>query len=455
MSFDARPLASIDPGWAWAPWKPGPGEWEPDRVVHLYRRAGFGIAWGDLQRALDAGPQPTLDRLLLPSGASAQFEADQGARELAAARAGDVGAYEAWWLRRLRESPDPFGERLTLLWHAHFALGAGAVGDLGLFHQHVQSLRQAAAGNLRNLVRTWLGDPAVFAALGGRANRRARPSLAFGRAWLGALASGPGAASAEDVRNVARAFTGWFVYLGGGLRFIEREHDGGEKRILGRQGGWGRNDLEPILSEYPGTARLLAARVYREFVACTPPPAALIELLAERLRGAGSLREAVATVLRSNLFFSTHAIRQRVKSPVELVVGLTRTLGTLPPGTALVRSIDNLGQRLTEPPTVRGWPDGTDWINSLTAPARVQLCQALVAGGAGYGPVPSLAKTDPAAGAKPADTAAAWRALLLADALEPAAQEALARMASAPTPGADGLRHAVYAIVAQPEFQLG
>jgi uncharacterized protein (DUF1800 family) len=420
----------------------------------LYWRAGFGANAGELERALRDGPEASLDRLLAPSADAGQFEATQNEFETAAARAGDVDAWDAWWLRRLRETPDPFGERLALLWHGHFAIGAGSVGDVALFHRHVAGLRRASAGTLRGLMGTLLEDPAVYVALGGSQNRRARPSLTFGRTWIEGLATGAGAAAEGEIRDVARAFTGWFAY-GGTLRFIDREHDGGDKRILGRAGTFGRDDLESVLGDHPGTARRLAVRVFREFITAATPPDGLIEVLASRLRAAGTLREAVAMVLRSNLFFSAHAVGQRIKTPVELAVGLTRALGTLPPGATLVRDLARLGQRLSDPPTVAGWPSGVDWINTLTAPGRLRLCEALVKGGGGYGAAPDLGAGVRAFGSAPVgQRARRWLDVLMPEVLAPAVREGILGQAPSEVGNPEALRRWVRGLVCRPEFQL-
>lgn len=451
----AAALAAVDPAWAWAPYAPSEDRpWCPRLAAHLERRAGFGADPAGLRRALKDGHRAALDNLVHPRGDLGQFDTAFDEFQDAAARAGDIAGYNGWWLRRLQQSPDPLGERLTLLVHAHFAIAAARVGDLSLFHRHIQRLRAAAEADLRAWVRTLIEDPSVYIALGGDQNRRARPNLAFGRAWIEALVTGPGTALDADVEDAARALTGWFVY-GGSPRFIAREHDPGEKSILGRRGPFGRHELAGVLGDHPDTARRLAARVFGEFIAEGTPPEALLEPVAERLRAGNSLRDVAAMVLGSNLFYSEHAVRRKIKSPIELALGLARALGVIPPAAPLVRDLANLGQTLSDPPTVGGWPRGVDWINTLTSLSRLRLCEALVAGGQGYGAPTNLeARARPEDAAGTAGAAEVWLDTLVQDALAPDTRTAILERAEAARPDPDTLRRLVLTIVRQPEYQL-
>ena len=449
-------LAQLDPGWAWAPYKPAADRpWNLTLTAHLYRRAGFGANWTELQRALARGPKAAVDTLFSPPEAARDFIAASNDYETAAARTGDAFSLTAWWLRRLVGSPDPLHENLVLFWHNHFAIAASAVADLPNFHRHLQRLHRGAMGDFAPLFRSLLDDPAMYVALVGEQNRRSQPNLPFARPWLETFTVGPGIGSERDVADLARCFTGWFVY-GGKLRFIEREYDDGDKEILGRAGRFGRDDLVEILTAHPATARNLARRLFRWFVSETVAPGdAFLEPLAASLRQPNGIRAGVELILRSNLFFSDHALLQKIKSPVELAVGLARSLEAVPPTVPIARDLVNLGQRLDEPPTVHGWTGGVDWINSITIASRLKLCRSMLEGSGDYGK-----GLDPWAVAErhgpPAAPAAAQLCLdlLVQNQLASATRDEILGQATASKLTPERLRGIVAAIVSQPEFQL-
>ena len=193
---------------------------------------------------------------------------------------------------------------------------------------------------------------------------------------------GVGNYTEKDVQEAARAFTGWHTD-GGAFIFNERLHDDGEKTILEQKGNWDGGDVVRIVLEQPAAGRFLARKLYRHFVSENDAPAeAVIEALAEQIRKSDhDMQAAVRTVLRSNVFFSAQAYRQRVKSPIELVVGLVRSLGGAEtPPAALANLLEGMGQALYSPPNVKGWDGGKAWLNSATLLARHNAAWSLVGG---------------------------------------------------------------------------
>jgi uncharacterized protein (DUF1800 family) len=254
------------------------------------------------------------------------------------------------------------------------------------------------------------------------------------------------------VTNLARAWTGWFLY-GGKLRFVEREHDQESKNLLGLEGHWGRDDAVRLLAEDSATAGNVARRLFRAFVSeSAPPPDALLAPIAERITRKTALIEVVGMILRSNLFFSGHAFGQRIKSPVELAIGLVRIMEGGVPSSVVAGELANLGQRLDAPPTVHGWSGGVDWLNTITMAARLQLCESLARGSGSYG-----AGLDPARVAAengfhtPESQARFLIDLLLPGQLPDLAVRRIIEAAASPT---HSLRAVLETIVARPEFQL-
>ncbi|MCB1129085.1 MAG: DUF1800 family protein, partial [Verrucomicrobiae bacterium] len=228
-------LATVDPEWAWAPFEPDADHpWTPALAAHLLRRAGFGATWTELQQAVADGPEETAGRLMV-DGYHATESFNPQFDELEPASPGSGATLSAWWLRRMIETPDPFGERMTLFWHASLAIRADRVGDPGLLAGRVRSLRGLARSTFVDVLEEQLKDPAVLQALGEGENRRARPNTELARAFLEDFALGPESVTQDEVREAARAMTGWFV-VRGRLRFIEREHDDGDKQLFDEAG---------------------------------------------------------------------------------------------------------------------------------------------------------------------------------------------------------------------------
>ena len=218
-----------DPHWAFAPYKPDAQRpWNLRWAGHLFRRATFGATWDELQRAVAAGPQPTIDRLLHPAGDVAAFQQTCNDNE---AGTDDLDNARAWWLRRMLLTPHPLLEKLTLFWHGHFAASNDKVERASLLVRQVQLLRSHALGRFDAMLPAIARDPAMLVWLDAAANHKALPSQAMARTFLETYTLGPGVCSPQDVREAARAFSG-SILIQDRLRQVEREHDTGTKEVL-------------------------------------------------------------------------------------------------------------------------------------------------------------------------------------------------------------------------------
>jgi len=373
--------AKTDPTWAWAPYQPDANRpWDLRQAGHLLRRAGFGAGWDALQEALRDGPQRAVDRLLSPAADVAAFNRTYDDLESAVdAGSESTAAIGQWWLRRMMDTPHPLLEKMTLFWHNHFATSVARGSHALSMHRHLKSLRGQALGRFSDMFHEVICDGTMLVVLDAAANRKARPSESFARAFLELLTVGPGNFTEEDVRGVARAFTGWFV-IRNQVRYLEREHDDGPKKILGREGPWKHDDAVKIALAQPGTARQVVRKLYQWLISETQAPAhELIAPLAESFGKDYEIGKLVGTMLRSNLFFSAAAYRQRVKSPVEYGIGIVRGMEALVNPEPLAAELAQMGQTLCHPPTVRGWPGGTAWITDATLLRRSNLALAMFA----------------------------------------------------------------------------
>jgi uncharacterized protein (DUF1800 family) len=364
----------------------------------LHRRAGFAATWDELQRDLAEGPEASIGRLLRGQARSRPAaDADAAVDDFerlstlladAAVASGEPGRLKAWWIYRMLFSPDPLGERLTLLWHDHFATSNLKVDDLGAMRRQNDTFRRLARAPFGTLLNAAVHDPSLLAWLDAPANRKGHPNENLARELLELFTVGLGGFDEADVEEAARALTGWTVDDAGAFRAVAGRHDDGAKSILGCTGRWTGDDLVRIVSEHPATADRLARRIIGLFFGENPPAADAANALASGLRERGlDVGWATATVLRSEAFFADSNVRSRVVGPVECVVAPVRALELRepPPSTLLLAEwCERLGQELFYPPNVGGWPGGRSWLSTRGLIGRANYAAALI-GGRGIG----------------------------------------------------------------------
>jgi uncharacterized protein (DUF1800 family) len=268
-------------------------------------------------------------------------------------------------------TPYPLLEKMTLFWHDYFAVAGARVGKAGLIERRVRMLRKHALGRFDELLREVTRDPATLIALDARANRKAQPAEGFARALVGLYTLGPGQFRADNVQETARAFTGSFV-LRDEFRFLPDQHD--ERSPSADEA------LRKLLA-HPATPRRVVRKLYRWLVSeMQEPSEALLNPLAETFARDFDIAKLAGTMLRSSHFFSSAAIRQRVKSPLEYALGIAAEFEVTVPPAQLHRQLAALGQDLLEPPTRAGWPGGRRWLNRFTLVGRHNLATTLLAG---------------------------------------------------------------------------
>jgi hypothetical protein len=382
--FEDKPRAT-DP---WAPYVPDEKTpWDLRRVVHLHRRAGFAATWAEIQRDLRDGPKASLDRLLagrayrdpVPDDFARAAEVLGGA----ASDSGEPMRLRAWWVYRMLFGPDPLGERLTLMWHNHFATSNLKVEDLAAMRRQNEVFRKFARAPFGELLGAVLRDPAMLVWLDAPANRKGHPNENLARELMELFTLGIGHYGEADVKEAARALTGWSL-KDDAFAEVDSVHDPGEKTILGKKGRWKAPDLARILLEHPATARRIAYRIGQLLLGEKALRAADLDALAAGLRRRDlDVGWAVETVLRSRLFFADDNIGNRVLAPVEYVVGAARALELFePPANTLILAewVTRLGQEQFYPPNVGGWRGGRAWLTSRSLIARANFAANIVAG---------------------------------------------------------------------------
>ncbi len=386
---------NIDPRWAWERYRPSPeAPWDLKKVGHLYRRATFGATMQELNAALEAGPERTIDGLFQ---GRADAEGDEvwaticrGIRQL-----GGGEQLPAAWLYRMLYSTHPLREKMTLFWHNHFATSNRKVQNTAYMLGQYELLRRHALGSFRNLLQEMSHDPAMMVWLDTVQSRRGQPNENYARELMELFSLGihhPRRAeqrnyTEQDIREAARAFTGWMLERGQAV-FSKDRHDPDEKTVLGQRGRWGSQDIVRICLEQEAAPYFIARKLVRFLVSDTlTPTPELLEPLARDFRASDfNIAGLVDKVLRSNLFFSAHAYRGKIKGPVDFALGIIRGLeGHVPDPanqrrfgtTALASALEGLGQRLFYPPSVAGWNMGHAWLNGQTFLLRQNLARAL------------------------------------------------------------------------------
>jgi uncharacterized protein (DUF1800 family) len=370
---------AIDPRRAWAPYKPSPADpWDVKKVGHLYRRAAFGATWGELEAGVKDGPDKTIDRLL--KGGPKQEEFDKETRPLAESirRANSGNQARAWWLYRMLYSPHPLREKLTLLWHNHFATSNAKVNNAGYMLGQYDLMYKYALGNFRSLLQEMSRDPAMMVWLDTSLSKKGMPNENYARELMELFSLGIGHYSEKDIREAARAFTGWEITDGAGA-FNPKQHDDGEKTVLGKTGKFKGEDIVNICLEQKSAPFFICGKLYRFLISeTTPATDELLAPLAAQFRKSDyDFGALVETVLRSNLFFGSTSYRGRIKAPVDFALGIVRALEGKTGTTAIAATLEELGQNVFYPPSVKGWDGGPTWLNGQTLLTRQNLTLAL------------------------------------------------------------------------------
>ena len=400
-----------------------PADWNAARAAHLLERAGFGGAPDDVAKLAAMTPQQAVDWLVeyerQDNRAARPFEAsgvwDAGMDPFPASRAEAVrigrekgealgvralpegtqrrlqpvvdkffyglraNAIETqrlsvWWAERMLTTPRPLEEKLTLFWHGHFATGANKVRDARMMRQQNEMLRRHASGRLRDLLAGILEDPAMLVFLDNGENVKAHPNENFGRELLELFTMGVGNYSERDVREAARAFTGWTNDVLA-FKFDREQHDFGPKTFLGATGPFNGTDVIDRILEQPVTGEFVAAKVYRYFVREDVSATVGAELGRQFKASGYQLKPLLRRIFLSKDFYAPPSVATQIKSPVVLVVSTYKKLGLqqLPTIPDFGRLTGSLGQTLFDPPNVAGWAGGRTWITPATLLQRGNL----------------------------------------------------------------------------------
>lgn len=418
------------------------------KVGHLLRRAGFGAPLSVRRRfaaaGLDAAIAWVAPRLDDVHAADARLQDVLALDDIERVR-----AFRVWLALR---SAHPLRERLSYFWHGHFATSNQKLRDPRAMALQLATFDRLGLGRFDDLVAAMCRDPALLRWLDNDVNTKQQPNENFARELFELFTLGRGNYGERDIREAARAFSGWHVRDG---RFFRARHlhDTDEKTVFGTSGALDGDDVARLCAGRPESARHLAGRWLRFFVHPEPEQHeidALARVYEQNDRDVGA---TLLLLFRSRLFFSERAYRSKIKSPADLVIGTVRLLGGRAQPSLLARVMGSLGEVWCEPPSVEGWHGERAWLSPASWLLRSNFVADLLAGRRGrLSPPPDklFARLE-----RPEARARAAILLLLDGVVDEASRERIEQLAANQT--ATGRRAAselLHAVACLPQFQL-
>jgi uncharacterized protein (DUF1800 family) len=336
-------------------------------VNHLLRRAGFGGTPQEVQHYASMGYEATLDELLHPERVdNTLLEDDIKQQDFDYTSIEDL---KKWWLYRMVFTKRPLEEKMTLFWHGHFATSNRKVANsYGMYGQNLL-FRKYAMGNFHELLYNVSKDPAMIVWLDNQQNRKGKPNENYAREVMELFTLGIGNYSENDIKEAARAFTGWQA-LPNGFVFNQNQHDYGSKTVLGVTGDLNGDDVVEILVGQKATSRFLARKLIKYYAYDNPDEAFVDRIASVYLNSKFNMRKVLHAIFTDDAFVSDKAYHAKIKSPAELVVGTLKTLQIKKLDADLPTVMARMGQDLFMPPNVKGWDGGPAWIATDTMMER-------------------------------------------------------------------------------------
>jgi uncharacterized protein (DUF1800 family) len=359
------------------------------KIQHLLWRGGFGLKLSELpewtrlntSQAVDKLFQESADyqEIILPNYPIPNLKElpkmpKEQRRELLNDIQRLIRNLNLKWLAQMVNSKAQLREKMAFFWHGHFACETKNV-----FHaqKQINTIRKDALGKLGDLLLTIAKDPAMLRFLNNQQNRKAHPNENFARELLELFTLGRGNYTEQDIKEAARAFTGW-GFVGDEFVFRKSQHDFDKKTFMGKTGNFGGEDIIQIVLENRQTARFITAKIYR-FLVNEVPDTQLVNELAEKFYQSNyDIAVLLRQIFTSEWFYADQNVGAKIKSPIELIVGLQRQFNlkfTQENSQLFLQKV--LGQMLLYPPNVAGWPGGRSWIDSSSLLFRLRLPEAI------------------------------------------------------------------------------
>ncbi|TND07927.1 MAG: hypothetical protein FD123_2735 [Bacteroidetes bacterium] len=363
------------------------------KIQHLYLRAGFGETPAYIRSKMTSDIGSLVDELFLESEKSVPLDFLPKPKTN---RKGEVRPLQIValilrsqkenerlniaWLSRMTLRKGRLREKMTFFWQDHFACSAPFSW---LMQVQNNMLREHALGSFRKMLHAIARDPAMIIYLNNQQNKKARPNENFAREVMELFTLGIGHYTENDIKEAARAFTGWSVDRSGNYKFEANEHDDGEKTVFGKKGNFNGGDIIDMLLEQKQTARYICRKIYREFVSEFVNEDAVEEMTRIFYESDYNIGKLMRHVFTSEWFYADENIGCKIASPVELIVRLVRlTELEFTDEKSQLELQKVLGQTLFFPPNVAGWKGGRNWIDSSSLIIRLSIPKAMIDGSA-------------------------------------------------------------------------
>lgn len=383
------------------------GNSDVELIAHLMRRAGFGATRDQLDAYAAKGYEATTEELLNPG--EERRMGDDLIRRFHPELSGMMGPNASGenWLFRMATTTTPLQEKMALFWHGIFATGYPKVIHGKALSDQIRMFRRYGMGSFRTLLVELSRDPAMIIWLDNQDNHKDAINENYGRELLELFSMGVGNYTEQDIKECARSFTGWTIAnreymelrsqrdsdwpygrISWHFEFHPEDHDDGEKEFLGQRGCFNGEDVIDIICQQQATARFLSRHMYSFFVANEPPvpewpdtpptdEQAIKQLSQAYLDSGYDITAMLRVLFNADFFKSRSTWYTKVKSPVELVAGVLRLTGEFdrPRREILDRQLQAvyMGQFLNNPPSVEGWHEGTDWLDTGAVVERVNF----------------------------------------------------------------------------------
>ena len=357
-----------------------------EKIKHLYWRAGFGMSPHEWENSKNKSLNQAIDELFEQASNKNKIKAqftnlsagqlkNLSKEEKQAFRKNErklVFKQNAEWIQRMSDLHESaLLEKMCLFWHGHFAC---ITKGSRIANAQLNTIRKHALGNFGDLVQAMAKDVSMIRFLNNQQNRKQKPNENFARELMELFTIGRGNYTENDIKEAARAFTGWSSNFQGEYVFRKNQHDFGTKKFMGEKGKFNGDEIIEIILQRPETATFITRKVYRFFVNDNVDEAKVAELSRSFYDSNYDIKKLMLLIFKSDWFYDSNNVGVKIKSPVELIAGVMRTLNVEFSEPLTMLFIEKaLGQVLFNPPNVAGWPGGKSWIDNSTLMLRLNL----------------------------------------------------------------------------------
>ncbi len=357
-----------------------------DKIKHLYWRSGFGLSPEEWKKAQDLTLQSHIKHIFNTAAKAGNIKSEIQERSEAEFKKLSKEERKAllkkekqlvikqnaeWVVRMSDKSESAFLEKMSLFWHGHFACITKRSKHA---NQQLNTIRTHALGNFRTFVHAIAKDVSMIRFLNNQQNKKRSPNENFARELMELFTIGRGHYSEQDIKEAARAFTGWSSDFRGDFVFKKRHHDYGQKTFMGKTGDFDGGDIIDIILDRPETASFICQKIYRFFINEKINEQRLAKLSKRFHNSDYDIKDLMLHIFSSDWFYDKENVGTKIKSPLELLAGIMRTFDVNFKTEDSILFVEKaLGQVLFKPPNVAGWAEGKNWIDNSTLMIRLNL----------------------------------------------------------------------------------